>query len=227
MKRISVLQAQSVKAVNISPTGWFGYLPDAVDAFTKEYKFVKSPTTASEIIPIDAEKPIVFREGKLDLKDRSIIISELQVFRAGLIAFVRTNTTEGDIVTEHIMEWAKSHFKLTFEPIRPIGHYSQLEVQFEGPFAELLKPLSDIGEAITKGLDDFWKPRPNYELVGLNFGYDPFATPKFAPSIFKIERRVEIPFDSHLYFSEAAMTTDNHVAVLEKFERICLERFSK
>lgn len=227
MKYVKVIQAQSVKAVTISPAGWFGYLPVAIQDFTDQYKFVKSPTTATEMIPLDANLPVVFREGKLDLPDRSIIIWELQVFQSGLIVFVRTNTGDSDIVAEHVMEWAKDHFRITFEPIRPIGHYSQLEVEFERSVAEMFKPLNEVGKAIAEGLDDFWNPRPAYELINLHFGYDPFTAPKSAPATFKIERRAEIPFDKNLYFSEAAMTTDNHVAVLEKFERVCVERFAK
>ncbi len=228
MKHVKVLQAQSVKAVTITPAGWFGYLPVAIQDFTNEFKFVKSPETSLEMIPVDANQPIVFRQGVLDLEDRPAInIHELQVFSSGLIASVLTNTSDSDIVVEKIMEWASSHFKLTFEPIRAIGHLSQLEVRFERPFAELFKPLQAIGEAISQGLDSFWNPPPAYELVGLNFGYDVTLAPKSAPAAFRIERRADHPFDNQLYFSEGAMITDTHVAVLEKFERVCLERIAK
>jgi hypothetical protein len=227
MKRTSVLQAQTVRAINIQPSGWFGYLPEAIKAFAEQYKFVKFPTTPLEMLPVETNQPISFRQGKVDLDSRSIIISELQVFTGGIIAFTQTNTTDCDLVADHVLEWAKSYFKLSFEPVRTPGHFSQLEVQFDAPFNELLEPFRKIGEAITNGLDDFWNPPPTYELVGLHFGYDPTSTPRSAPVNFRIERRTDFPFDNNVYFSEAAMTTNNHIAVLGEFERICLERFMK
>ncbi|HUO04142.1 MAG TPA: hypothetical protein VMU16_02985, partial [Candidatus Binataceae bacterium] len=61
----------------------------------------------------------------------------------------------------------------------------------------------------------------------LQFGYDPLKAPKFPPTIFRIERRSEMPYSENLYFSEAGTTTDNHLTILNRFERICLEKIAR
>lgn len=68
---------------------------------------------------------------------------------------------------------------------------------------------------------------PPYELIGLQFGLDPIKAPKVNPGLFKIERRIEMPFEMGLYFSEASTTTKNHMLILGLFEQICLNNFAK
>ncbi|MGB6553494.1 MAG: hypothetical protein WBE78_08385, partial [Candidatus Binataceae bacterium] len=63
--------------------------------------------------------------------------------------------------------------------------------------------------------------------INLHFGLDPVKVPLINPGMFKIEARAQMPLDLGLYFCEASLTTEKHLAILRRFEHICLERFAK
>jgi hypothetical protein len=227
MKLISIIKGSTVKAAK--PSAPFGYLPDVIAAVAEHYRFVEFPTELSKIIPhgdTQAESPAVFRHGKVYIEGRPLVIDELQIFQNGTIASTPGNTTDSDLITEEVFRWASEHFQLEFKPIRPLTHLSQLEIQFERPLPDLLSPLKEIGAAINKAIDPFWEAMPPYELINLHFGMDPTRAPKINSGMFKIERRAEMPFEQGIYFCEAQMSTDNHLNVLTRFERICLDSFA-
>ena len=227
MKVTSIIKGITINAVR--PSAPFGYLPEVIAAVAERYKFVETPTDISKLIAhgdTQAESPAIFLHGKLDIGDRTLLIDELQVFQNGTIVSTPSSTTDSDLITEDIVLWAGERFTLDFQRIRPLAHSSQLEIQFARPLPDLFSPLREIGAAINKGLDPFWESMPPYELVTLHFGMDPTKAPKTNSGVFRIERRTEMPFEQGLYFSEAAMTTDNHSTVLNRFERICLKRFA-
>jgi len=221
VKIISVTLAQTLKAVR--PSHGFGYLPDAVRAVVDRYKFVEFPTEPHELLPTDPNQAINFRHGKLELTTGVLIIDQLQVYQTGLVVHTSTSTTDSDLIVDDVLHWASSHFQISFEPIRPVGHLSQLEVRFEKRIADFFPALKAVGSGMSKGLDDFWEFHPAYELTSLIFSFDPSVHPSPAPSFFKIEPRVNVAFEENIYFSEAPLSTKNHATLLERFERVCLE----
>jgi len=222
MKVLSVLRAESVCAVRIVG-GDYGYLPQAAAALTKEFGFIGMPT-AGELVPSDPNKGITFRNGKLEAADRLIPIDIFQIYPNGLSVTTHSNTTDSDLVLTHILEWAKSTFNLEVEYFKPgIGHSSQLEIRLQKSLPKLFPFLSEIGTAITKGLDDWWDNKPSYELVTVNFWHDKTKSPQFAPMAFRLDRRENVPFEHEVYYSEAPMSTNNHIDVLNKLESVCLE----
>lgn len=228
MKTISILKGSTVKAAR--PSAPFGYLPELVLTVADHYKFVERPTDISQLIThgdVQAQTPAIFRHGKVDIDGRTLVIEELQIFQNGTVVATPGDTADADAITDDIFRWANDTLKIQFEPIKPLGHFSQLEIRFERTLPDLFSPLREVGRAIDKSLDPFWDPMPPYELINLHFGVDPTKAPKVNPGFFKIERRAEMPFEQGFYFCEAAMTTKDHVAILEIFERICLEKFEK
>jgi len=221
MKTVAVQLAQSVIAVRVNRN--LGYLPDAARAVVDRYKFVEFPTSPHEFFPVDSNQPINFRHGRWELKDRVLVIGWLQIYQTGFAVSVDTNTADSDLVLKDVMGWASSHFNIEFEVVRPTGHLSQLDVRFERRLGELIPQLKPVGAAITKGIGDFFTSRPAYELTGVTFHFDPTANPTWAPSAVKIEPRLGVPFGDRVYFSEAPLSTNDHIIVLERFERTCLE----
>jgi hypothetical protein len=221
VKLISVPLAQTIKAVRANRG--FGYLPDAVSAVVERYKFVGFPTRPHEFLPADPNEPISFTHGKIEIEGRRVVIAQLQVYQTGFVVHTDTNTTDSDRIADDILDWAGSRFEVSFEPIRPVGHLSQLEVRFEKRIADFFPALKAVSSGMSKGLDDFWEVHPSYELTGLIFSFDPSRFPSPAPAFLKIEPRVNVAFEENVYFSEAPLSTDNHVTLLERFERVCLE----
>ncbi len=228
MKVLSVLQANSVRALRTVGVATFGYLPEAGRALQERYAFLSIPTP-EELLPTDPSTGFAFKHGKLEKDGRSILIDFLQVFPTGVSVTTRTNTTDSDIVLNDVLAWAKEQFKLEFEEFKTgVAHSSQLEIRLDSSLPELFPFLSEIGRAITNGLDEgWWEPKPSYELININFWIDKAKYPVLAPGIFRLDRRENVPFEQNVYYSEAPMSTDNHIAVLQRLERICSETFPK
>jgi hypothetical protein len=228
MKVLSVMRAESVRALR-TVGGDFGYPPTAVAALVEQYGFLSVPTHEElTATAVDPTKGITFRRGKLEVGSKLIAIDYMQVFAAGLSVATHSNTSESDLVLDHLMQWAQSQFKFKFEEIKPgIGHASQLEIRLEHSLPAWFPILSEIGSAITKGLDEFWGVKPSYELITINFWHDKTKYPQFAPPIFRLDRRESVSFEQEVYYSEAPMSTDNHITVLERLERICVEALKK
>lgn len=229
MKQVTILKGSTIRAAK--PSRPFGYFPDVIQATVEHFGFAEYPIDLSKLIPhgnVDAESPAMFRHGKIEIDGQSLLIDELQVFSNGTIVSTPNSTIESDRITEYVFQWAGDKFQLQFQPIRPLSHFSQLEVRFERPLPDLFAPLKEIGETINKSLDAFWESSmPPYQLTNIHFGIDPTKAPVVNTGVFKIEARAQMPFEMGLYFCEAAMTTDNHLAILNRFERICLERFAE
>jgi hypothetical protein len=224
MKLLSVLQAQSVKAIRVN--GSYGYLPELISALRTRYHFVGGPqpvdiVAASPVEPANTPaRPLVFTQGVITLEDRQIAIQHLQVFQAGLIVTTLTNTNDSDLVVRDIIQWASS-LNIQLEELKPsVGHSSQLDFKLDKPLSQLFVRLLEIGPTITQMLEPFWEQRPGYELTGVTFHYDTTKYPTFSPPMFRIERRAQQSFDTNIFWSEAPLSTDNHVALLRRFEEL-------
>ena len=228
MNLISIIKGTTIEAAK--PNKPFGYLPEAIQVVVKHFGFLEFPTEFSKLLPhgaTDAESPAIFRHGTVNINNRDLVIDELQVFQNGIIVSTPNNTTDSDLITDYIFKWAGDHFGLEYLPIRPKTHFSQLEIQFERSLSELFSPLIEIGTAINNALDKPWESMPHYELINIHFGFDPLKAPVINTGVFRIEARAQMPLDLGIYFCEAAMTTDKHLAILTRFETICLEKFAK
>ena len=221
MKLINVPLAQSVIAV--TPNRGFGYLPDAVKAVVDRYKFVEFPTGPHQLFPADPNGSIDFRHGKLEVSDRVIVFSWLQVYQSGLSVSTDTDTRDSDFVLNDVLEWTAAHFNFEFEIIRPIGHSSRLVVQFDRKLADFFPMLRPVIEPVQNRVDDFYLVKPPFELTSVVFHFDQTVQPGFAPSAIKIEPRQATPFDKRLYYSEAPLSTLDHLELLGRFEKRCLE----
>lgn len=221
MKLVEVRLAQSVKAV--IPNRGFGYLPDAIKAMVNRYKFIEFPTEPHQLFPADPNGSINFRHGRIDLNGRTIVIGWLQLFQTGISISTETNTSDSDLVLNDLLQWAESNFNIEFEEIRPIGHASQLYIQFDLMLADFFPALRTVGDTIGRKIDDFYPVKPPYELTSVIFHFDQTLHPSLAPAAVKIEPRVGVPFAQRIYYSEAPLSTADHLELLANFERICLE----
>lgn len=227
MKLVLILKGSTVRVAK--PNKPFGYLPEVAQIVTEHFGFQEYPIDFSKLIPhgtSEPESPAIFRHGKVEIEDRSLLIDELQIYQNGSIVSTPGNTTDADLITDYLYRWAGERFQLDFQVIGTGSHFSQVEIQFDRTLQDLFSPLKEIGTAINRGLEPSWESLPPYQLINVHFGLDPTKTPQVNPGMFKIEARAQMPLDLGLYFCEAAMTTDNHLTVLGRFERICLEHFA-
>jgi hypothetical protein len=233
MKIVSVLQAQSVKALRINPSPAANplYLPAVVKAVTERYNFVGIPQEADiaaaslQPDPSVQGKPLIFYQGIVELEGRSIVIQNLSIFEAGVVVTTRSNTKDGDAVISDLLSWAPAQFEVSVQELKPaIGYSSQIDCQFEKPLAKLLPALSRLGKTmITEKLSPFWETMPAFELTTIIYAFDRAKYPTFAPINLRIDRRAGHNFDDNVFWSDAPLSTDHHIAFLTTFEKTCLE----
>jgi hypothetical protein len=215
MKVVSVIEARAFRIYR--PFGSFGYLPDAINKAIEEYKFLGYPKEISELFPVDTNQPIVFRHGKVVINGRVIVVDFLQIYPAGLQVITLTNTSDSLAAVDHIAAWGVSTFDLKLETVKAPGFYSQLHVRFKSPLPEMFPKLKPIASEISDKYPDVLDFRPQYELSALHFLYEPKA--KVDPVFFRIERVGNVSFAENLYYSDAPLSTEDHIRVLEDFER--------
>jgi hypothetical protein len=100
---------------------------------------------------------------------------------------------------------------------------SVLVVELDRAFVENVSLFSRIASLIDKAtLND----APRYKLKRLTFGYDvsiqsaiPGTISPFLNSDFVIERRAGAPIGQNRFFSQARLTTHEHIRLLEEIER--------
>jgi hypothetical protein len=219
MKVVSVVEARAFRIFR--PFGSFGYLPDAVKKVVEEFKFLDYPKEIAQLFPAeDTNEPIVFRHGKLIFDGREIVVDFLQIYRAGLQVVTVTNTSDALTAVDQIAQWGIRAFDLKLETVKDPGFYSQLQVRFEKPLPEMFPKLKTIAGEIGDKHPDIMDFRPKYELTALHFSYAPKN--KTDPVIFRIERAGNVSFSENLFYSDAALTTEEHIKVLEDFERVNL-----
>jgi hypothetical protein len=229
MKLLGVLIAHSAKATRPVSGNW-GYLPDVREAAAKRYRFIGTPTD-TEIVSatpkIDAPNspatPLTFTQGKFQLSGREVTIEQLQIFAAGFLVSTKTHTRNSDAIVDDFLAWSAEKFHLEFEDLKAGSvHGSQIDFRFELPLPELLPVFKGVGPCITERLKNFFEYQPVFELTSIYFWIDKTRYPEHAPHALRIDRRAGIPFEDNIYWSDAPLSTDDHVAVLTEFEEACL-----
>jgi hypothetical protein len=211
------MRAQALRLTTVkSPV----YVPDVIKALQERYGFVQVPTTAEAILPRDTSTtPIVLGHGKFMHEGRPIIIQSLRLFANGITVETSISTDDADIVADDIL-----HLGETFvTPIStPKFYVSQLEVILDHG----IEPLAPAGERIAYTLESMLEnygheALPPFHLIALGMNVDPSKA--MTPADFRLERRLGVPYEANVYFSQAPLRTPDHLAALEEIEEILRE----
>lgn len=219
MKIVAIQLAQSVRLLDISEFLATVYLPDASKALVEKYGFMKTPTFDELNSPTGG----AFAHGKFIVDSRPVRIDTFRIFGNALMAATKTSTDDTDAFLEDVVVFAAEHLGASANLATPSGttRLSKLEVELDTALEKSFPFLDPIGTRISGMLRSFASDlAPAFQLTGLNFSFDTsklVMTP-FQP--FSLERRVQKPFDTNLYFSQAPLKTSEHVSVLEELERI-------
>ena len=219
MKIVSIQLAQSVRLLDISDFLAKVYLPDASKALVEKYGFMRTPTFDELNSPTGG----VFVHGKFMVGSRAVRIDLFHIYSNALMASTKTSTDDADAFLDEVVVFASEHLGASADLATPSGttHLSKLEVELDIPLERTFPFLDPIGKRISEMVRSFASDlAPTFQLTGLNFFFDTskLAMTPFQP--FSLERRVQKPFDSNLYFAQAPLKTSEHVSVLEELERI-------
>ena len=184
----------------------------------EQFHFQKYPQTLDEF---DTQKGMEFVSGRLGKKT----ISKFVIWNNILVVESRFTTTETQEMLQEMLLWGTEKFKLTYSPemIQHYAYVSDLSFYSDAPLLSIDPLLRRIAERIGSSLTKIWQEPILYEPFDLKIGHDPLAR-KWGIAPFQITRRAEHRFSENKYFSEAPLPTDEHIALLEEYEKEIVAR---
>jgi hypothetical protein len=217
MQLLSVGRAQSVwlfDANDLNPRGRYIF-PDLIEWLKEEGQFEVFPKSPDDL---DETKGLAFKRGSFPLGNEDLTV-ELTLYNDGVIANTYSSTKATDIFIENTLTNAAQEFDLKYgtDLIRSKTHLSEIVVRMEKELGVLNPKLSDFAKRISEAYGHSWA-NP-FEVGGISFWSDTsLSALKAAP--FALERKVNVAFSEHRYFSRAPLHTDDHFKLLEEFEQI-------
>ena len=200
---------------DLNPQGHV-YYPDLVAALVEKFNFQVFPTKPEDF---NEQTGITFQSGKFE----GGTIEQVQIFTHGILLDTRISTDASEELLHDTLVWAKATLGLHYEDnmIKREALVSQLTFESSLSLNKLNPVLADVSKFVTDNLPSNIGQKPSYETTGVVINIDPTAS-KLTPGMFSIERRAELPFSDNKYFSNAPLSTKDHVAALEELEKALL-----
>jgi hypothetical protein len=211
----AVLLARSLQGIR-SRSGSTGYLPDVVQEIKNRYLFLIAPR--EDEIFVTPPKGVEFKHGKFMYQKQSVVIDQLTVFNDGVAADTSSSTDDSDHFLDNLAEWAKVAMPKA-EITGPRYYLSHLEVKMSEPLEVYTPRFQPIGEKVTMLLNGYGIPAPRYEATAINLHFDQLGKAGTQPGVFYIDRRLGLPFNENLWFSQAPLRTTDHIALLKELGR--------
>jgi len=194
------------------------YLPDLINAVKERYGFVRVPELIVDLEVSDTH-PATFQHGKFVNDERSILIKQLDVYTNWVIATTESSTSDADAFLSDITAWfSSSYFTVVSSPY--VTYLSQLEVVLDASFGKAATFFNQARVTFANALASYQeKLPPDVEMSGFSLHYDTTKRPNdLAASAFTIERRVGRSYGDNVYFTQAPLTTSDHIEVLREIE---------
>ena len=182
----------------------------AYGAIRSKYLFT-GPKTREDIE--NSADGIKFQNGSFRPNGAEAFEVNLEIYKDGIIAETKSDTELSELFLGDVMQFAKTQYGLYFEEsmIRQRRYGSTLLFESDSGLARLSQTLSELASGLHAGTGR------KYEVTGLTMGFNPIETSDGLGSL-TIERRVGVPHAANRYFSLAPLQTEQHIALMERFE---------
>jgi hypothetical protein len=201
-----------VETFDLNPNGTV-FFPDLVVKLVEKCRFQKYPQTIQDF---DEQKGVEFLSGVWD----RVNVEKLTIYNNGILLDTRVSTAISEGILAEMLGWAKQ-IGVTYQPdmIKRWGYVSNLtfysEVPLLGPEAAIINLTKRVSEKVAQRFTD---ANLNYKASRLDLDFDRSQI-NFPLAAFTIQRRTTAPFSENKYFSEAPLRSEDHIALLEEFER--------
>ncbi len=215
MELISITQARVVALIEFQQWDPFGkaLTLETIAKMGGRYSFTKIPQKLEEI---DLQKGIQLDQGRLG----EIQIDKITILMNGIIIDTRSSTVDSEKVLTDLIDLAHEAFGAVIKPVRQ--HFgSQILFRSRMRLAALNPILPKIADTLTERTSADLKHPFTFEPSAVLLSVDT-SQAKVAPSMFSIERRVDIPFAENTYFSNAPLRTQEHIELVKAFEESLL-----
>jgi hypothetical protein len=191
------------------------FLPAAVTKIAERYSFQKMPTLEQLVAP---PQTFTFSTGAFG----DFGIHELSIYSNGVIVAAAVSTLTLEAFLADLLRWAASEIGLKETGIPPIElHYeSAVVVEMSVKSAKALAYLDEISPFLTACEESYGNPNFIFDFGAISSTIDLTKYPGQKPIAFTLAKRVNVPFEANIYYSTAPLTTNHHLQLLEKLERV-------
>jgi len=205
MEIAKVIAARAVRLFDseeLNPRG--KSLSPMIQGIRQRYKFLHGPERLEDV---ELEKGLKFWDGSFLSQDTDIAI-RLEIFKDGIVVTTQSDTSDADDVIEDLLSWAtEAHGIGNKNYILNARRAYRSELIVFAPetrLNELCENLNQLASLIPA------QSEGPIQLTGFSLGGE---SPKNS-SLFTFERRVNIPFEEHKYYTSSSMHTEEHLQVL-------------
>lgn len=196
-----------VDLLEVNPRGlsWTPILP----LIQQRYSFREPPESKDASI-----REIQLKQGTFQASDHRIEIT-LTIHADGLTADSRSSTEDSDAFLHDLLCWLSQDFGFSYSPtlIKRRAYYSELIVRNECPLDRISSGFEDFCKTLSDVSSDGRTMR--FELSGVQFVADA-PRGSFRPS-FRFERKADSEFSEHRYWTQAHLSTQDHLTLLDEF----------
>jgi len=200
-----------VDLTELNPQGRI-FLPALIPKIVERFSFQKYPTNFQEY---DLSKGVEFELGYAGLTT----ILKMVVYNDGIALDVRSNTTDAKAILVSMLEWLRDEFGLEFSSnmIKRWGYLSNIHFYSDLDLTGLNPILNLAANKISNFIGQIGRGHHDYRVTKLAIDLDRFhQNPPQAA--FRIETIIASPFEDQKFFSEAPLTTELHIELINEIE---------
>lgn len=211
----AVLLARAIaifEVAELSPSGRV-FVPALVPLVAERFKFQSFP---SKIEDFDASKGITFKAGYFN----GFAVDELAVYNDGIKIDLTSNTRDAKEMVIDTLKWLAEKASISYVEgmVKRWGLLSQVVFHSEMDLDGISRAVGNLGCRTSAKVSERVGTSLEFRAAGLHLNFDrTMGELPIAP--FLIERRAKTPFSEKKYFSQAPLDTEDHILLLEEFER--------
>lgn len=215
MELLNPLQTQVIRFLRPEPSDG-PFFPDIARAIRRRYSFVAGPETVADFdVSLDG---VAFGHGHL----QGSVIDSFKVYQEGIVAEARLSSEVIDGFLDDLQEFVSSEFGVKLGPgAGPKRLYvSRIEVRSDAPLTAALARLDPFFDALTVAVRSYGLNAQGYGLGGLTAVSDLSGEGQVKPGRFTFERRTGHLLSENVFFSEAPVSTAEHLSLLKTLEAL-------
>ncbi|MBS1839406.1 MAG: hypothetical protein JSS69_06540 [Acidobacteria bacterium] len=187
-------------------------LRGVLEEIGKRYQFAQTPKNE---LDFDEQRSLSFKSGAFTGQRKVQLLVNLSVYSDGIVADTTSDTDETTEFLNDLAKWLSDTYGLVVPKERRENYLSQIDFQIAAPLAVLNPRLGQF----VKRVEGHINTKSQLDMASIQFWTEDFGKPG-VPAPVKIERKIPAPFSSNHYFSQAPITTKNHIALLNEFEAL-------
>lgn len=202
----------------VNPTGMS--LRGVIEEIGKRHQFATAPKNE---LDFDEQRSLAFKAGTFVGARGVPALVALNIYADGIVADTMSSTDESGEFLVDLAKWLDQTYGLTVPKQRTVNFLSQIDFEWEPSLGRVNPRLQEFAKSIAPRMDATDARPRDFEVAAINFWTEDFGRPA-TPAPVKIERKISAPFSANHFFSQAPLSTNRHIQLLNEFESLLKER---